>query len=80
MVDREIRKHDVKPKKLRKRRRGKVTSLFLIGVRIKSLIAIRTLILAGQKSFASTWTLQQQKTTHTVPHGMKERDTKKYGQ
>ena len=47
---------------------------------MKNPIVIRKLILDEQMTFASTWTLLQQMTSHTLAHGVKERDTKKYGQ
>ena len=47
---------------------------------IQNPIAIRKLALDGHRTSASTWTLEHQKTTHTLPHGMKERDTKTCGQ
>ena len=47
--------------------------------RLTNPIAIRKLTQDGPDSFANTWTNWQEKTTHTLPHGRKERDTRKHG-
>ena len=77
MVDQKIREHTIKPETLRERRRKKDSNLFLIDFRIKNPIAVRKLILHGDRSFESTWTNWQEKTNHTLPHGRKDRDARK---
>ena len=55
------------------------SNLFLFDSRRLNLITFRKLMLDGQKSFASTQTNWQEKTTHTLPHRRKDRGTQKHG-